>query len=75
MEIRRPVNSTDLYVRFNFKNGTSDANFNAYPMWGESDGNLDVPMNRFNLALEVMAFHALSYTLAYDPLLLAIRNS
>lgn len=53
MEVRQPLNGTDIYIRFNFKNGSADANFNPYPMFGQPDGNYDISISDFNQALEV----------------------
>lgn len=52
-EVRQPIDSKDLYVRFNFKNGTADKDFVAYPMFGRADDDLDVPLAHFDAALSV----------------------
>lgn len=53
LELRQPINGTDLYVRFTFKNGTEDSDFMPYPMFGRKDGDFDIPLSTFNLAMRV----------------------
>ncbi|KIO30739.1 hypothetical protein M407DRAFT_147712 [Tulasnella calospora MUT 4182] len=62
LEIRQPINGTDLYVRFNFKNGTEDSDFMPYPMFGHADGDYDIPLSTFNLAMRP---YAISSTLSW----------
>ncbi|KAG8907955.1 hypothetical protein FRB99_001463 [Tulasnella sp. 403] len=52
LEVRQPLNSTDLLVRFNFKNGTADPDFKPYPMFGRQDGDYDVPLSEFEAAFK-----------------------
>ncbi|KAG8890442.1 hypothetical protein FRB98_008477 [Tulasnella sp. 332] len=59
LEIRQMANATtahNYYIRFNFKNGTDDADFIAYPMLGRLDGDLDVPITDFFVALAIDSY-------------------
>ncbi|KAG8953463.1 hypothetical protein FRC04_002305 [Tulasnella sp. 424] len=62
LELRQPINGTDLYVRFTFKNGTQDSDFMPYPMFGRKDGDFDIPLSTFNLAMRP---YAISDTLSW----------
>ncbi|KAG8968315.1 hypothetical protein FRB90_010823, partial [Tulasnella sp. 427] len=62
LEIHEPINGTDLFVRFNFKNGTEDSDFMPYPMFGHADGDFDIPLSQFNLAMRP---YAISDTLSW----------
>ncbi|KAG8989502.1 hypothetical protein FRB94_014322 [Tulasnella sp. JGI-2019a] len=58
LEIREFANATvpnEYYIRFNFKNGTDDADFKPYPMLGRPDGQYDVPLSEFRTALSPYA--------------------
>lgn len=57
------ANTGDYYIRFNFKNGTDDADFTPYPMLGRTDGDFDVPFAEFmeRLAVRECTSHCLKH--------------
>lgn len=55
-ELHQPASGGEPVVRLNFKNGTDDATFTTYPMFG---GQTDTPLSEFTSRLSV------SHTRAY----------
>lgn len=58
MEVRQPASGGEPVLRFNFKNGTDDADYTAHSMkfvgW---DGDGDVPLSTFLTAFEPAAIN------------------
>jgi prostatic aicd phosphatase len=52
-ELRRPVNSSDFYVRYGFRNGSSqNAELITYPLWGARPIDADIPWADFVESME-----------------------
>jgi hypothetical protein len=45
LELRQPTSGEEPVLRFNFKNGTDDADFKTYKFFNSSD--IDIPLSHF----------------------------